>query len=62
VPLTESSADSIIVSTPSASCPKPFNLACAVSIPIRRSKPFTRVMPPNADVAATAGVVIFLVN
>src|SRR5699024_2889640 len=51
VPLTEARALSIIASTSSASLPKPFSLACAVSIPVRRPSPLV-IEPASAPPAA----------
>ena len=48
VPVTDSSADDIIVDTPSASCPRPRSLPCAVSIAVMRSQPLVRTAPKPA--------------
>ena len=62
VPLTEAKAESIISSVSFAVLPKAFSFALASSIPVRRLKPLTNVTPVNAEVAATAGLVIVLVS
>ena len=62
VPRTASSAFCMIPSTDSAEWPSPYNLACAVSIPVSLFHPLTKVILPNAVAAPIAGNVIDLVS
>ena len=51
-----------IVSTSLPAYPKPFSLASAASIPIRRLKPNAPTKPPTAPIATPAGLVMELLN
>ena len=54
VPITAWEAFAMISVMPSASCPRPFSLALALSIAVKRAMPFVNTAPPAAATVSPA--------